>query len=480
MKLSAIALASLLTAVLASQAEPVSTHQLEARDPTFGLVHGILGGLLGGGHSSIRYPAINWKGNGRGNDGYSVDCYGNSRPHSIPQGWAWFGVEIGWAPTASWSCSSNYKFSTDFLSKAHLVTWFTPSLSWKKHNAGIDLGVTIDHWGLIPKLPSRGWTSNGSGRDGWTVDWQGNGRPSWAPNGFLWFGEKWGWQPSAGFDLSIGVNLPSVWLPKAHLCTWWTPSITWLNHHSGSLDISLIPSFWNFKPSAGWKCDGSGKDGWSVDHHGNGPPSWVPSSGWFWFGVEIGWQPSKSWSCGSSWTIPSEWQSSCGKATWWTPPSGWVSKHHGHNWHFGFQPPKHWGCEVPATTSPSLPPVHATTTPAKVTSKTSVKPTTEPCTTSSKVKTSVRPSSTLVKPKTTTSSKPKTTSHSSIKHTTTAKPKPTSSSGGGSNGGGSNVTVTKTMTATRIVTVPTSSTGGSCTCDEEQHRLARRNKSRLD
>ncbi|GAA5849198.1 hypothetical protein JCM3766R1_004093 [Sporobolomyces carnicolor] len=464
MKLSAIALASLVTAVLATQAEPVASHQLEARDPTFGLVHGILGGLLGGGHSSIRYPSRNWKCNGRGNDGYSYDCYGHSRPAHIPYGWAWFGLEVGWAPTASWSCAANYKFSAEFLARAHLVTWWSPSLAWKKHNVGIDLGVSIGHWGLLPALPARDWTCNGSGRDGWSVDWRGNGRPAWALDGWLWFGEKWGWQPSAGFDLSIGVDLPAVWIPNAHLCTWWTPSLTWLHRHHSSLDISLIPGFWNWKPSHDWRCDGSGKDGWTVDHNGNGRPSWVPSSGWFWFGIEYGWQPSKSWSCGSSWTIPAQWQSSCGKATWWTPPGQWVEKHHGNKWHFGFKPPKHWGCEVPS--QPSLPPASTTRTSTSVRVTTSVKPT-EPCTTST-AKTTQKPkttTTTVAKPKPTTTSKP---------------PKTTSTAGSGSNGGGGKTTVTVTKTVTKIVSVPTSSSGGSCVCEEEQHRLARRTKSRLD
>ncbi|GAA5978287.1 hypothetical protein JCM5350_002252 [Sporobolomyces pararoseus] len=490
MRLSAIALASLLTAVLATQPEPVTTHQLEARDPTFGIIGGLLGGLLGGGHSSIHLPSRNWRCNGRGNDGYKYDCYGNSRPANVPQGWAWFGVEIGWAPTSSWSCSANYKFSVDFLSRAHLVTWWTPSLAWKQHNVGIDLGFTIGHWGLIPSLPSRGWKCNGSGRDGLTIDWRGNGRPSWCPSTWLWFGETIGWAPPLGFEIDINVNLPSVWLPNAHLCPWWKPSTAWLDHHSGGLDISIIPPAWGLRPSSSWQCNGSGKDGWVVDHHGNGPPSWVPSGGgWFWFGIEIGWAPSKSWSCGSSWTIPSQWQSSCGKATWWTPPGSWVSKHHGHKWQWSFKPPKHWGCDVPSTVpslphetsqAPPPPPVQVTTTSVRPVTTSSVHKSTQPCTTSSKaVTTSVRPSSTSSKPKTSTSSKPKPTS-SSKPHTTTSKPKTTSTAGAGSTGG-SKTTVTVTKTVTKIVSVPTSSTGGSCTCEEgeEQHRLARRNKSRL-
>lgn len=516
MRLSSLALASILTVAFASQIEPVPTHQLEARDPTFGLVSGLIGGLLGGGHhSSLRIPSREWRCNGRGNDGYQYDCYGNSRPRNIPQGWAYFGLEVGWAPTSSWSCSSHYKFSAEFLSRAHLVTWWTPSLAWKQHNAGVNLGVTIDHWGLLPGRPSRDWKCDGSGRDGLTIDWQGNGRPSWCPSGWLWFGETIGWGPPRGFDLSIGIDLPSVWLPKAHLCTWWKPTTAWLGHHAGGLDISIIPGFWGIKPSASWKCDGSGKDGWVVDHKGNGPPSWVPSGGgWYWFGTAIGWQPGNKWSCGSSWTIPTEWQSSCGKATWWTPPDHWVSKHHGHKWSWNFYPPQHWGCEVPSTI-PSLPsttsrPPHSSS--AKVT-KTTARPITttvvskpsKPCTTSSKaVTTSVRPPSTSSKPeavpcskaKTTTSARHTTTSirhtTTSTRHTTTAKPKPSSTAGGGSDGGssstakggshgGSITTITVTKTKTKVVTVPTNSNGHSCVCEdgEEQHRLARRHKSRL-
>ncbi|GAA6009781.1 hypothetical protein JCM11491_000809 [Sporobolomyces phaffii] len=491
---AALLLAGATTAVLASHSEPTS-HHLEARDPTFGLVHGIIGGLLGGGHSSVRYPSKYWKCNGRGNDGWQYDCYGNSRPAHIPYGWAYFGVEIGWAPTASWSCSSSFQFSAEFLAKAHLVTWWTPSLAWKKHNVGIDLGVNIIHWGL---LPSRGWKCNGSGKDGYYVDWQGS-RPSWVPVGWLWFGEAWGWMPGAGLDISIGVDLPAFFLPKAHLCTWWSPSAGWLSHNIG-LDFGVgvkLPS-WGFeltRPSPSWQCNGSGKDGWSVDHHGNGRPSWAPE-GWFWFGISIGWQPSKHWNCPISFIPPVEWQNTCGKAPWWVPSTPWVNKHHGHNWHFGFRPPKHWGCEVPST--PSLPPAP----PVKVTTTTSV---VKHTTTSAKPKTTTHKATTTVKPSSPTTHKPKPSSSSStsLAHPiTTSKPKP-KPTGGNGNGNG-NVTVTKTVT--KIVTVPTGGSGGgggSCGCEEaspylpylrmsplersltlgphrkqEPYRLARRNKAR--
>ncbi|GAA5879390.1 hypothetical protein JCM16303_003186 [Sporobolomyces ruberrimus] len=555
MKFSALVLAAGATAVLASQSEPqVSTNHLEARDPTFGLIHDILGGFLGGGHSSVRYPSKNWKCNGRGNDGYQYDCYGNSRPRNIPYGWAYFGTEIGWAPTASWSCSHNFKFDLEFLKKAHLVTWWTPSSAWKRHNVGINLGISVPgFWGLLPSanwkcsgsgkdgwsldhrghgrpswapsgwlwfgesigwappsgynvsvgfqlpsaflphahkctwwvpstawlnhnhgldfgvgvkvpslwgwVPSKNWKCNRSGKDGWQVDHHGNGRPSWAPSGWLWFGEQIGWGPPVGFDISTGFQLPSAFLPHAHKCTWWVPSTAWINHNHG-IDFGVgvtIPSFWGLKPSANWKCNGSGKDGWSVDHKGNGRPSWVPAEGWFWFGIEFGWQPSASWNCGSSWTIPSQWQSTCGKASWWTPPKPWVNKHHGHNWHFGFRPPTHWGCEVPPSTT-SLPPVQVTTT-SKPHSTTTTKP--HVATTTS------------VKHTTTTKAKPH-TSTSTHKATTTSKPSPKPTGGNG------NETVTVTKTVTKIVTVPTSSSGASCKCDEEQHRLARRSKSRQD
>ncbi|GAA5937034.1 uncharacterized protein JCM15063_000135 [Sporobolomyces koalae] len=460
MKLATLVLvAGATSSVLAAHSDPVSTHHLEARDPTFGLLDGLLGGLIGGhhGHASARFPSRNWRCNGGGRDGYNYDIHGKPRPAHIPYGWLYFGVEIGWAPSASWSCSSSFEFSAEFWSKAHLITWWSPSRAWKQHHIGIDLGFTAPiHWGLFP---AANWQCNGSGRDGLTIDFKGNGRPYGIPSGWLWFGSNIGWAPPRGFEIDAGFQIPSIFLPKAHLCTWWKPSAIWIKHNAG-FDFGIgitIPPFWGLPslPSAGWQCDGSGKDGFEVDHHGNGRPAWVPE-GWFWFGVGVGWAPSVSWQCGSSWSIPVQWQSSCGKATWWTPPSSWIIEHQGPHWSFPFHPPPHWDCNC-GPSAPSRPPVTV-----KPTTTHSIKP---PHTTSKH---------TIVKPKPTTTVKPKPTTTTKPKPTTTTKPKPKPSSTGGT---GHHNTVTVTVTKTQIVGVPTG--GGGCACvDKDPHRLTRRNKSR--
>ncbi|GAA5854034.1 hypothetical protein JCM9279_003772 [Rhodotorula babjevae] len=43
-----------------------------------------------------------------------------------------------------------------------------------------------------------------------------------------------------------------------------------------------------------WRPNGHGKDGWSFDEHGRGPPSWCPP-GWAYFGRKHGWAPYHGW-----------------------------------------------------------------------------------------------------------------------------------------------------------------------------------------
>lgn len=50
-------------------------------------------------------------------------------------------------------------------------------------NAGVGAGIGADG-----KAPSSSWKCNGSGKDGVSVDIHGKGRPSWCPEGWLYFG----------------------------------------------------------------------------------------------------------------------------------------------------------------------------------------------------------------------------------------------------------------------------------------------------
>jgi hypothetical protein len=54
----------------------------------------------------------------------------------------------------------------------------------------------------------------------------------------------------------------------------------------------------------------------SYDIYGNSRPSWAPS-GWQYFGLTIGWAPSSTWSCSSSFELPTVFLSSCSKVKWW-------------------------------------------------------------------------------------------------------------------------------------------------------------------
>ncbi|GAA6059646.1 hypothetical protein JCM10212_004149 [Sporobolomyces blumeae] len=383
MRLTSLVLVAGATSVsvLASGHDQTTSHHLEARDPH--LLGGLIGGILGdvntilGGGISVRIPSRYWRCSGSGRDGYSVDVYGHAAPAWVPSGWAYFGVEIGWAPTATWSCGSSWVIPAEWQSSCSKVTWWTPGSSWISRHRGFHLGFSVPaHWGLDASasltLPSASWKCNGSGKDGFSVDIHGNGRPSWVPSsGWAYFGVEIGWAPTASWSCGSSWSIPSQFESSCGKVTWWTPSSTWISRHRNThFDFSL-PSHWGIGssvsvdvPSSSWKCNGSGKDGFSVDIHGNGRPSWVPSSGWAYFGVEIGWAPTASWSCGTTWSIPTQWQSSCGKATWWTPTVSWVTHHRGTHWTFPV--PAHWGCDTSASTSSSASKV-ATTTHAAVT-----------------------------------------------------------------------------------------------------------------
>ncbi|BGP37501.1 hypothetical protein JCM10449v2_001407 [Rhodotorula kratochvilovae] len=395
---------------------PAHTHQLDARSP---LSIGIGGINICIGLFCNR-PSRSWKCSGSGKDGYSVDYNGNSRPSWAPSGFLYFGTEIGWAPPKGWSCSTSWDIPDALSGKLGLITWWKPTSTWLDARVGFDLGFNAPSWWGFVLAPSRGWKCSGSGKDGFAVDYSGNGRPSWAPSGWLWFGSSIGWAPPAGWTCSSSFELPGRFVDVIDLVTWWKPSTGWLDAHVG-IDLGFTaPSWWGFvlAPSRGWKCSGSGKDGFTIDYSGNGRPSWAPA-GWLWFGSSIGWAPPAGWSCGSTWEIPSQWRSTCSKATWWTPPSGWVTKHRSRE--FGWSLPIHWGIDscgcscgcsggsegIRTTTATTTSKVAKTTTPAATTSKGATKTTTRPAATTSKstAKTTKKASTTSKKPATTSTSR---------------------------------------------------------------------------
>ncbi|KPV77128.1 uncharacterized protein RHOBADRAFT_52078 [Rhodotorula graminis WP1] len=381
----------------------------------------------------ILAPSKGWTCSGNGKDGFSVDIHGGGRPSSVPVGWLYFGSSIGWAPPVGWSCSSSFEFPSAFLDVAHLVTWWKPSSGWLDAHVGVDLGFKVpSFWGLI-LAPSKGWTCSGNGKDGFSVDIHGGGRPSSVPVGWLYFGSSIGWAPPVGWSCSSSFELPSAFIEIIHLVTWWKPSNAWIDAHAG-VGLSFTPPPWwgiAITPSKSWQCNGGGRDGYPVDSNGQAAPLWVPSSGWAWFGASVGWQPV---SCPSTWAIPSQWRKTCSKATWWTPPSIWITKHKSHD--FGFSLPTHWGVDkcgcscgcgagdagitttsrAPASTS-----IAHTTTTARATT-TSAKPVTSSASTS-------KPATTSKKPATTSSSKPSSTTSKKLASTSTShKPATTTSS----------------------------------------------------
>lgn len=63
-----------------------------------------------------------------------------------------------------------------------------PSTAWLATHLSTDLTFTAPSWWGVISPPARSWSCNGSGKDGWSIDWQGNTLPSTFPSGWLWFG----------------------------------------------------------------------------------------------------------------------------------------------------------------------------------------------------------------------------------------------------------------------------------------------------
>ncbi|GAA5849923.1 hypothetical protein JCM9279_002464 [Rhodotorula babjevae] len=372
-------------------------------------------------------PSKGWSCSGNGKDGFSVDIHGGSRPLWAPAGWLYFGSSIGWAPPVGWSCSSSFELPSAFIDVAHLVTWWKPSSGWLDAHVGVNLGFKApSFWGFL-LAPSKGWTCSGNGKDGFSVDIHGGGRPSWAPAGWLYFGSSIGWAPPVGWSCSSSFELPSAFIGIIHSVTWWQPPTAWIDAHAGVGLTFTPPPWWGIAvtPSKTWKCNGGGRDGYHLDSNGQAAPSWAPA-GWLYFGSQVGWAPPVGWSCGSTWVIPSQWRKTCSKATWWTPPSTWITKYKSHD--FGFSLPIHWGVDSCGCScgcgagDVGLTTTFRTTTTARATT-TSAKPATSSATTSKAATTSKKPATTSSsKPASTISKKPNTSTSHKPAATTSSKP----------------------------------------------------------
>ncbi|KAK4052071.1 hypothetical protein OIV83_002365 [Microbotryomycetes sp. JL201] len=75
------------------------------------------------------WPRKSWKCSGSGKDGWKIDWRGRGRPHGIPSGWMWYGIEIGWAPPKGWICPIGW----DWMPKEWepiKCPWFSPPSTW--------------------------------------------------------------------------------------------------------------------------------------------------------------------------------------------------------------------------------------------------------------------------------------------------------------------------------------------------------------
>ncbi|GAA6004620.1 uncharacterized protein JCM10292_005694 [Rhodotorula paludigena] len=277
------------------------------------ILNPILGPILG---NSGRCPS-SFKCNGSGNDGYDYDSNGRGRPSWAPSGFKYFGSSHGWLPAKNWQCGADWSIPSQCdIGKA---TWWAPTSVWKSSHLSLDLGNIL---GFIPswwdwiKLPLASWRCDGSGNDGWDVDYNGNNRPSWAPSSFLYFGGFWG--PPKGWISPDDWAIPGEFLNACGKATWWKPSAGWLKSHCGAQFSITLPSWWglSFYPARNYECRGDGKDGFEFDWQGSKAPLWVPS-GWKWFGT-IGWNPVFGWNAPVGFKYPIEWDPS--KCGWWTPP----------------------------------------------------------------------------------------------------------------------------------------------------------------
>ncbi|KAI5475562.1 Glycerol uptake protein [Pseudohyphozyma bogoriensis] len=248
---------------------------------------------------------------GKGNDGWKYDWQGNSCPSTYPSGFLWFGTQYGWLPPLGWGVpSTTWSPYSGFQSDCGKATWWAPSRTWQYPSTfvipsfWVSLGWTSYLW------PVTGWNGAGTGKDGWSFDYNGNSCPSTYPSGFLYFGSNYGWLQPYGWTIPSATWVPtSVFQTACNKATWWYAPRTWQYPTSFQ-----IPSFWvglGFSsylwPLSSFVASGSGLDGWKYDAVGNTCPSSYPSN-WLYFGAAKQWHPP------SGWTMPSN---------TWSPPAAW-------------------------------------------------------------------------------------------------------------------------------------------------------------
>ncbi|GAA6025520.1 hypothetical protein JCM10207_004101 [Rhodosporidiobolus poonsookiae] len=76
-------------------------------------------------------PDRNYRADGSGR-GYGVDFVGNRRPRRYPDGWQWFGRDIGWAPYRGWRPDRRWR--PDIIIRIMIkVRWWSPPKDWKQY-----------------------------------------------------------------------------------------------------------------------------------------------------------------------------------------------------------------------------------------------------------------------------------------------------------------------------------------------------------
>ncbi|GAA5863950.1 hypothetical protein JCM8547_005291 [Rhodosporidiobolus lusitaniae] len=111
--------------------------------------------------------------------GYGVDSSGHRHPGGIPDGWRWYGRQIGWAPYRGWRPPPRWEPPTVFIRIWIRVRWWSPPDYWRSywhdrwHDDWYRYGVP-SHWGWRPKNPrgngrwyqrNGGWYWRSGGRD---------------------------------------------------------------------------------------------------------------------------------------------------------------------------------------------------------------------------------------------------------------------------------------------------------------------------
>ncbi|GAA5973328.1 hypothetical protein JCM11641_003074 [Rhodosporidiobolus odoratus] len=99
--------------------------------------------------------------------------------------------------------------------------------------------------------PSRGFSPDSSGQ-GYGVDYRGQGRPSWCPRDWQYYGRDIGWAPYRGWQPPRGWKPPVIFIRIWIKVTWWSPPGYWRNYWFNRWDRSWyrygIPVHWGWRP----------------------------------------------------------------------------------------------------------------------------------------------------------------------------------------------------------------------------------------